>query len=147
MVEHPLEEMKQWIIIPNVFRALFHLEALDSPEDCIDFATEHSWQKGLVINPDTPLYRAESYFSLLDVIQFMTVHPGRQGQDFIPEVGEKIRAFTKQEKRPLCAVDGAVNKNTIKVLKSWGVEIFNVGSALTKATDIQHAYTELKNLL
>jgi ribulose-phosphate 3-epimerase len=101
----------------------------------------------LVINPDTPLYRAESYFSLLDVIQFMTVHPGRQGQDFIPEVGEKIRAFTKQEKRPLCAVDGAVNKNTIKVLKSWGVEIFNVGSALTKATDIQHAYTELKNLL
>lgn len=147
MVEHPIEEMKRWVDIKNVFRVLFHIEALDSPEECIEYAKSHSWEKGLVLNPQTPLYRAESYFPLIDVLQFMTVEPGLQGQPFLPEVGEKIRSFTQLSPRPVCSVDGSVNKETIGVLKSWGVEIFNVGSALTTVENAKQVYQELKNLI
>jgi ribulose-phosphate 3-epimerase len=147
MVNHPVEEMKQWTKVNNVFRVLFHLEALDSPEDCIEFAKTHSWQKGLVLNPDTPLYRAESYFPEIDVLQFMTVYPGAQGSPFVTGSEEKIRAFTRIEKRPLCAVDGAVSPQTIGLLRSSGVEIFNVGSALMKASHFEKAYTELQKKL
>jgi ribulose-phosphate 3-epimerase len=142
MVEHPIEEMKQWLDIKNVFRALFHIEALDGPEDCINFAKKQ-WEVGVVLNPDTELTRAESYFNLVDVVQFMTVYPGAQGALFVPETETKIRHFTNLKSRPLCAVDGSVNKETIGRLKSWGVEIFNVGTALVKSDDIKKTCQEL----
>lgn len=147
MVEHPVEEMVRWKDIRNVFRILCHMESLDSPEECIEDARNLAWQIGLVLNPDTELKRAESYYHLIDVLQFMTVHPGRQGASFIPEVGEKIRAFTKLSQRPQCAVDGSVNKETISTLKTWGVEIFNVGSALIQAENIGQSYKELNKLI
>jgi ribulose-phosphate 3-epimerase len=106
MVEHPAEEMMRWKNVPNVFRALFHIETLDSPEECIELAKEHKWECGLVLNPETKLERAESYFNLIDVVQFMTVNPGQQGAPFVPEVLGKIKRFTALKKRPLCAVDG-----------------------------------------
>lgn len=146
MVEHPIEEMKQWLDIKNVFRVLFHIEALDGPEDCIKFAKKQ-WEVGIVLNPDTELTRAESYFNLVDVVQFMTVFPGKQGMSFVPETETKIRYFTNLKSRPLCAVDGSVNKETITRLKSWGVEIFNVGSALVKSDDVEKTYQELVALV
>jgi ribulose-phosphate 3-epimerase len=99
-----------------------------------------------VLNPETKLERAESYFNLIDVVQFMTVNPGQQGAPFVPEVLGKIKRFTALKKRPLCAVDGGVNKNTITELKSAGVEIFNVGSAIMKAEDVEKVIKELSNL-
>jgi ribulose-phosphate 3-epimerase len=99
-----------------------------------------------VLNPETKLERAESYFNLIDVVQFMTVNPGQQGAPFVPEVLGKIKRFTALKKRPLCAVDGSVNKNTVTELKSAGVEIFNVGSAIMKAEDVEKVIKELSNL-
>lgn len=144
MVDHPVEEMKKWLNVNNVFRALFHIESLDAPEECIEFAKQ-KWEVGMVLNPETELFRAESYFNQLDVVQFMTVHPGFQGAPFVPEVKEKILNFTDVKKRPKCAVDGGVNKETIGFLRSCGAEIFNVGSALMHAENILAAYEELKN--
>lgn len=146
MVEHPAEEMMRWKNIPNVFRALFHIETLDSPEECIELAKEHKWECGLVLNPETKLERAESYFNLVEVVQFMTVNPGRQGAPFVPEVLNKIKKFTTLKKHPLCAVDGGVNESTIAELKSAGAEIFNVGSALMKVEDVKKKLKELYSL-
>jgi ribulose-phosphate 3-epimerase len=147
MAEHPIEEMIHWKSIKNIFRVLCHMESLDSPEECIEFAKGEHWEVGLVLNPDTALHRAESYFNLIDVVQFMTVYPGRQGAPFIPETEQKIKSFTKLKQRPECAVDGSVNKETIGLLKSWGVEICNVGSALVKAQNIEEAYKELHKII
>ena len=147
MVNHPLAEMTKWATIKNVWRVIFHIESHDAPLECIEFARSHNWQVGIALNPDTPLAEVEPYFSQLNVVQFMTVYPGQYGAPFVPKVGQKIQAFTKLSPRPLCAVDGAVSAATIPLLKSWGVEIFNAGSALMKARDVQKAYLELQQVL
>ncbi|MBI5728939.1 MAG: hypothetical protein HY983_01675 [Candidatus Magasanikbacteria bacterium] len=146
MVENPVEEMRKWRTVESVFRVLFPVET-ESVERSISFAKKEGWEIGLVLNPETPLSAAEKYFPSVDVVQFMTVHPGRQGSPFIPEVKEKIKAFIALSKRPLCAVDGAVNKTTICGLKDAGVDIVYPGSAFMQAEDVGKAYQELKAAL
>lgn len=145
MVEHPLNELKKWIQIKNIFRVIFHVESMDDPKEVIKLIREKGWQAGIALNPETPLTVAEPYYKLVDVILFMTVHPGKQGAQFLPEVGEKIKQFTNLKNRPLCAVDGGINLENISEVKSWGVEIFNIGSKLTMAENIKNSYQELLN--
>ncbi len=147
MVARPLIEMKKWAGVKNVFRVIFAIEAEDSPTECIAFAREQGWQVGTMLKPKTPLSAVEPYLDQLDVVLFMTVEPGHQGNPFLPEVGEKIKVFTALSKRPTCAVDGGVSAETIPLLKSWGVEIFNVGSALLREADTQIAYYTLTQAL
>lgn len=73
----------------------------------------------------------------------MTVHPGKQGAKFLPEMKRKIQNFTALKQRPLCLADGGINVETIAVVESWGVDIANVGSAISKASDVKKAYEEL----
>ncbi len=147
MVADPIAEMRTWQDVDNVFRVLFHFESTPDPLRPISFARKEGWEVGMVINPDTPLADAEPYFDKIDVLQFMTVYPGQQGAPFVPKVLDKIRAFTKLEKRPFCAVDGAVNPETIAQLRDVGVEIFNVGSYFTKAEDMRQACEELRQMM
>ena len=173
MVADPVNEMRRWQPIESVFRVLFHREAVADPLRPISFARKEGWSVGMVLNPDTPLAEAEPYLDKIDVLQFMTVYPGAQGAPFVSKVLDKIREFTKRDlplapsfakagdrepsppqrggqggvSWPQCAVDGAVNKNTIKQLRAAGVEIFNVGSALTRAEDMQKAYKELLSII
>ena len=146
MVENPLTEMAKWTEIKNVRRVIFHLEAGD-PGPAINFARGYCWQVGLALNPETPLTKAEPYYKLVNEILFMTVHPGRQGAKFLPEVGEKIKTLADLKERPLIAVDGGINEKNIAEVKSWGAEIFCIGSALTMAEDVKKTYQELSKLL
>ncbi len=147
MVEDPLKEMKKWREVKNIFRVIFHLESKAEPAECVSFARGEGWEVGIALNPDTPLSDVRPFIEKIDVLQFMTVYPGRQGAPFVPKVLDKIREFTKLKPRPPCAVDGAVNKNNIRSLAELGVEIFNVGSYLTRASDPTKAAVELKRAL
>lgn len=147
MVTNPLAEMQKWSEVKNIFRVIFHSESKDSPKDCIAFARGKCWEVGMAFNPKTGLEIATPHFDQLNVVQFMTVTPGKQGGVFLSEVGEKIKTFTALTKRPLCAVDGGVNTETITQLKEWNVDIANIGSALLRAPDIAEAYRNLTTLI
>jgi len=147
MVKQPLQEIEQWQNNKNVFRVIFHIESQDNPKEIITKIKEKNWKIGIAINPDTPLKKIQPYLDQIDMVLFMTVYPGQQGAPFVPKVGEKIKEFTKIPNHPIIAVDGAVSSKTIQEIKSWGVEIFNVGSALMKVPDINQAHQELKNYL
>lgn len=147
MIKNPLSEIKKWDKIKGVFRVIFHIEGDDDPVKTIEKIKEKGWQVGIALNPETPLEKILPYSDMVDLILFMTVHPGKQGSKFTPEVGEKIKEFVKIKNRPLCAVDGSVNPNTIEEISSWGVEIFNVGSAIVTQPNPAQTYRELKKLL
>jgi ribulose-phosphate 3-epimerase len=150
MVKEPLREMEKWTLIKNVIRPIIHIESVSNPADCINFAKQHWPQVGLALNPETPLSAVEPYIKQVNAIQFMTVHPGQYGAGFVSEVKDKIVQFTSipDTERPCCSVDGSVNKDTIRTLKEWGVEVYNVGSALFKSEkSIEEAYKELEERL
>lgn len=146
MVAEPLTEMEKWTEIKNVKRVIFHIEAGD-PTQAINFARGKCWQVGLALNPETPLAANEPYYNKIDEVLFLTVHPGKQGAVFLPEVGEKIRQFSALKNRPLCAVDGGINADNIAEVKSWGAEIFCLGSAITRAENPKKAREQLLKLL
>lgn len=128
MVERPLEELKKWTEVKNIFRVIFHIEAKDDPTETIEAIRKNGWQAGIALNPETPLTAIEPYYKLVDIIMFMTVHPGRRGAPYLPEVSEKIKEYSSWPDRPKCAVDGGINEQNMEELKSIGVEIFNIGS-------------------
>ena len=145
IVKNPLNEIAKWKKVKNVFRVIFHIEADDDPAKIIAKICANGWQAGIALNPETPLRKITPYLNLIDVVLFMTVHPGQQGASFLPEVGEKIKIFNTGggTTKPIIAVDGGINANNIAMVKSWGVEVFNIGSVLMNAKDIKKAYKEL----
>lgn len=147
MVNHPLAEMEKWANVRNIKKIIFHIESLDDPNKVIAKINGRCAQTGIALNPETPLENVLPYLEHINEILFMTVHPGHQGAVFVPEVKNKILDFIKLESRPLCAVDGGINEKNIAEVKSWGVEIFCVGSAITKADDVEKAYKNIIKLI
>lgn len=148
MVEHPLKEIQKWKKVKNIWRVIFHIESQDDAMQTIAAIRKNGWQSGLAIKHRTSLSKLKPYQKLIDVILFMTVKPGAQGNDFAKEAGEKIKKF-RQTAHPLptVAIDGGVNTKTIKQVKSWGVDITNIGSALIKNGEIKKNYNKLKKLI
>jgi len=147
MVTRPLAEMERWANIKNIKKIIFHIESSDDPLAVISAIHGRCAQTGIALNPETSLENVLPYADRVNEILFMTVHPGHQGAAFVPEVKNKILEFTKLENRPLCAVDGGVNENNIAEIKSWGVDVFYIGSMLAKADNVEKTYEKLNNLL
>jgi len=155
MVDDALGEIERWKDIKNVAKIIFHIETSSNPHKCISAIREQNREVGIAIKLDTPLDAITPYFGIIDELLFMTVNPGRQGGKFLPEVGDKIKAFNffanqpvnQFRDKPRIGVDGGINKDTIAVASSWGVEIFGVGSAIAKTEDPKKSYEELKSLI
>lgn len=144
MVNDPVAEMKKWLVIPNVFRIIVHLEIPGDVEESWTFAKEQNWEFGLALNPDTDLRPLQPHLNCIDSVLFMTVYPGRQGAPFEEKVIPKIKEFSQLKKRPLCTIDGGINRETIKKFKGMEIDVFNVGSALVMAEDVEMAKKELE---
>lgn len=143
MVNDPISEMKKWKDVKQVFRIIFHVEAESDLNYCIRFAEECGWESGIALNPETPINKIEPYLNGIKVVQFMTVHPGKQGAKFQLQVIDKIKEFTRQKRNLLYSVDGGVNKETIKLFPKKKINIFNVGSALFEAADLKKTTNKL----
>lgn len=147
MVEDPYQELLRWGDFRNVFRIIFHAEASSDPAAVIEEAKARGFEVGMALNPETDTSVLAPYLEQLDVVQFMTVHPGRQGAPFLPEMKDKIRTFCALGRRPRVSVDGGINATTLSEVATWGVEICNVGSFFMKAPSLATALAELRSTL
>ena len=128
-------------------RVIFHYEATDNIGAVLEAGQKHPFQKGLAVNPETGLSAVQSYFDKLDSILLMSIHPGFQGQEFIPESLEKIQTFKNAPNCPVLAVDGGVGSENILSVFNAGVDYVAVGSAIVKQEDPVGAFQELSRLL
>jgi len=77
----------------------------------------------------------------------MTVHPGRGGQDMIPECLKKVKEIRKLSKSIDIEVDGGINKDTIKYAVKAGANRLVVGSAIFCQEDPVDAIISMKKLI
>src|SRR5205823_342972 len=84
------------------------------------------------INPETDLNDIKTSGVLI-----MGIHPGFQGQDFIPETIEKIsrlrsKYISNGVRNLIIGVDGGINENNAKLIVDAGADYLVIGSHILK---------------
>jgi ribulose-phosphate 3-epimerase len=123
----------------GVYNVTVHVEAARDPVRIAAQLHAEGALAGLSIKPGTPL---EPYVELLayyDTLLVMSVEPGFGGQEFIPEVLDKVRTARRLvdggELNVLVEIDGGINEDTIEQAAEAGVDCFVAGSAVYGAKD------------
>ena len=93
-------------------------------------------QAGLAVNPPTPVEHVQPFLDDLDLVLVMSVHPGKGGQKFMPEVLDKARWVSQVvDRHTRVEMDGGLNLDTAPRAVAAGVDVLVAGSALFKARD------------
>jgi len=115
-------------------RLIVHQEACPHLHRVLKSIRERKVEAGVSINPDTPVSVLEEDLGLADLIQIMTVNPGRGGQPFIHSQLEKIKQLRRVlDERGLdipIAVDGGIDATTAPLVVSAGATVLIAGSSL-----------------
>jgi ribulose-phosphate 3-epimerase len=112
----------------------FHPEASNHVHRSIQLIKSLGCQAALALNPATPVEHLVDILPDLDMILLMSVNPGFGGQQFIPQVMEKIkrvRAMIDKSGRDIrLEVDGGVTVDNIAQIHKAGADTFVAGSAI-----------------
>ncbi len=125
---------------------VFHIEPVADPERDIGEIRRLGMVPGLALNPDTPVGAVKQLLARVELVIVMGVHPGRQGQEFIPEVLEKVRVLKGLSPDILVEVDGGMNPETGRVARLAGTDILNVGSYLFSAGTLQENWERMQEI-
>jgi ribulose-phosphate 3-epimerase len=119
-------------------RCIVHVE-LGDPRPLFAELRDLGVGVGLVLNPETPVDAVLPYLDEIDLLLFMTVHPGWGGQAFIPEVLDKLvvarAAIDTAGLDVEIEVDGGINVETAPRTAAAGADILVAGSAVFHAAD------------
>ena len=126
-------------------RFSIHLESEGNLSILIDELHKNKRKVGLVLNPETSPDKLEPFLDKIDLVQFMTVHPGFQGGKFVKEVVDKIASFHKENPDIMIMADGGITPETAPDLIKAGASALVSGSYVIKSHDFQKAIEELKN--
>lgn len=144
MVANPVNHMSYWTM-DNADRFIVHIESEDVA-NAIKELKHNNKGIGLALNPDTSISSIESFVSLVDFIQFMTINPGFQGRDFLDHVVGKIENFHKKYPEVAIAVDGGINLTTARRVIAAGASVLVSGSFVLKSGNVGKAINDLKSV-
>jgi ribulose-phosphate 3-epimerase len=88
-------------------------------------------EAGVALNPTSPPELVQWALPFVDYINVMSVNPGFGGQDFIPEMVEKVRRLKEMTDVPI-EVDGGITAETAPLMVEAGAQVLIAGSAVFK---------------
>ncbi|MGM0440203.1 MAG: ribulose-phosphate 3-epimerase [Chlamydiota bacterium] len=137
-----------------------HFESTEDVEDTLEFIRKCNIKAGLSFNPDTTMSFVPKFLDQCDQILMMTVFPGFGGQEFKPEVLDKVR-FVRQTCDRLgireggksgqnlppfdIQVDGGITPETGCLCLDAGANVLVSGTYLFGATEMRDAVRELRS--
>jgi len=148
---HLMVNEPEWLIekfLPYSDQITFHVEAAETPEQCLE--TIHSAGKaaGISLNPNTPVESLRPIIADVQGVLVMSVYPGFGGQEFSPEAPGRIRETAKliQETgaKAIIAVDGGINPHNCALVAEAGAQMVIAGSAIFRSTDYAATIKALK---
>jgi ribulose-phosphate 3-epimerase len=129
----------------------FHAEASEDPVELAKALRSAGSLAGLAIDRDTPV---EPYLELLphfDTLLIMTIKAGFGGQDFLPEMLDKVRTARRHAAsghlQLRIEVDGGIAEDTIAAAAEAGADAFVAGTAVYGAADPAEACRRLRTLV
>lgn len=157
MVYNPFDYVERFVA-SGANRVTFHLEATEDVEDTLNYIRRCSVEAGLAFCPETSQTLVTRYLDKCDLVLLMTVNPGFGGQEFMPEVLDKI-AFVRSTVNQLnigkggkpfkeapfdIQVDGGINPKTAKQCFDAGANLFVAGSYVFKAPSLKEGISSLR---
>lgn len=133
MVKDPAKYFKDCEEI-GAKRVIFHAEAVVNPQEILSRKKDFKFHLGMAFNPGTPIAGIEAHKEL-DSILLMGIHPGFQGQEFIPSVLEKIKEARTLAPDLLIGVDGGVGSEHLKQVFDEGASYTVIGSTVMTSED------------
>lgn len=144
MVRHPEKYVDHWWRSPRADRFIYHVESTDMFSTLAEHSHGHAQTVFAAINPDTPLEKLEAVQDDCDGVQFMTVHPGLQGQPFLSDVLPKIGRYRKAHPDTPIMVDGGITAETAPQCTAAGASILVSGSYLLMNGGVEKALEKLR---
>ena len=148
MISEPMKYIKTFADAGADIITIHH-EAVDNPEEAIDYIHSLGKKAGVSVKPGTDVSVVSSYISKLDLILVMTVEPGFGGQSYIEAMNEKIAKARKMidecGKDIYLEVDGGVTAENISMPTKNGANVMVAGSAVFKAEDISAVISKMRN--
>ena len=146
-----IEAPERWSIgyaEAGAYNVTFHVEVAQDPVALARDLRAAGSRAGLAIDRDTPV---EPYLDLMphfDTLLIMTIKAGFGGQEFMPELLDKVRAARRHadsghlELR--IEVDGGISDQTIEAAAQAGADAFVAGTAVYAAADPAAAVRALR---
>lgn len=149
MISQPERHIKNFIEAGANYISI-HVENNPNVMRTVQEIKELGCKAGIVLNPATPPEAITYLLPFVDLVLVMTVNPGYSGQEFIPEMIEKIKTIRKNidstNINVLLQVDGGVNKDTVKSVVDAGADVIVAATAIFKYPDgIQAGVNALRN--
>lgn len=112
----------------------FHPETTNHPNRVVNQIKSKGLKAGIVLNTHTNENILEYLIQDIDLVLIMTVVPGYGGQEFIPQIKEKIKKVRKMIDESgrdiILEIDGGVKYNNARELADLGVDLLVAGSAV-----------------
>src|SRR3989344_1467644 len=145
MTSKPEEIVGFWTANLKVSEIIFHIEATDKPVEVIDLVKKAGKDVGVTLNPETTVDRLDPILDKVDFVQFMTVHPGNYGGEFVESVLGKISSFHSGHPNVKILVDGAMHIDTPrKVVQAGASTIIMGGHIFSEGRGIDEAIGEMR---
>ncbi len=128
-------------------RVIFHIESQVESLEFIKRVKLLGLEVGVALNPETPCSKIEPLIPYVDLVLFLGVHPGQQGQTFVKDVLTKIKEFRKSYPHVLISVDGGVHLDNVHDFNQSGVNMVIMGSALWKNNELNSNLIKAYNSL
>ena len=113
-----------------------HPEATENLEESINLIKKLNKKVGVSLNPKTRIDTIIDHLKEIDLVLIMSVNPGFGGQEFMPEVLDKIKELKKiQKKQELdfdIEIDGGINFDNAKSAIEAGANILVSGTTIFK---------------
>ena len=131
MVNNPINYINK---LPDVNSIIFQIENLNNYQilEIIDTIKAKNSKCGISISPNTSIENIIDYLKLIDIVQIMTVEPGKCGQKLIKSTLTKIYDIRNINSQITIQVDGGINKNNLTELLKKGANSFICGSSMMK---------------
>jgi len=161
MIENPAEQL-DWYLDAGADTLTIHLEALrpgarggqkGTSATILDLSEAEIKQgltllqriraagtlAGIAVNPLTPTNLLKPFYSQLDLVLLMSVHPGFGGQSIIPDSLDRIREIRSDIDAlgapVLIEIDGGIDPDTAPLVVEAGAEILVAGNAIYGQAD------------
>ncbi len=165
MIYNPFDYVEKFIEA-GADRITFHFEATEDVDDTIAFIRRCGCKAGLAFRPETSFAMVQKYITEIDLVLLMTVSPGFGGQNFMPEMLEKIRLTREYCDRNRIRqggiyaqpelnleslppfdiqVDGGINLETGRQCVEAGANVLVSGNHLFSQPDLKKAIAALRS--